>query len=1359
MTDPAVVGAPVGDAPDAAIAIVGVACRLPGGITTLDELWLALAAKRDLVGEVTPDRFDTSRFFDANRHRPGKSYAFAAGLLDDIAGFDAEFFGMSPAEASRIDPQQRLLLELAVEAVDDSGIDPGSLAGSDTCVYVGVCDQSYLTLQSEDPRSINAYTQSGGAPGNTANRLSHWLDIRGPSVAMDTACSSSLVALHHACDLLRSGVSEIGLVGGVSILLNPYFFVGFAKASMLSPSGRCRTFSAAADGYVRAEGGAVIVLKRLAEARADGDRVHGVILASGTNSDGRTVGLSHPSCDAQEALLRDVYDRARVEPDDLAYLEAHGTGTVVGDPVECEAIGRALGSRRSPGRSLPIGSIKSNVGHLEAASGLAGVLKGLLVLRHGVIPASLHALPLNPSIDFAGWQLEPVTDTRPLPGPSEVTVVGINSFGMGGANAHVILARPAPEPNGPPPDTRPAPRQLPILVSAHSPPALVEVAHRLAETLAGVAADDFYDLCYTACRRRGHHAYRAVVLAEDVRAATRQFEDLSQGLASGAGVTGVTPVPAGGRRLVFVFSGNGSQWAGMGADLLEAEPTFRVAVEEVDRLLVPRLGWSVLDELRAPPEESRLDRTDVAQPALFALQVGLVALLREHGIAPDAVVGHSVGEVAAAHAAGALDLASAALVVAERSRAQSRTAHQGSMAAVGLSADEAAKAIAPYAERLELAAVNSDQDVTVSGERAALEALGEDLRPQDVFFRMLDIDYPFHSRAMDPLEAPLLTGLSAVTCSEARLPMASTATGHLLGRHDRLDGRYWWRNVREPVLFGPAVRALANEGYGLFLEVGPHPILGRYLKRVTAHEAPPAAVLATLSKECDGPDSLRRSVAMLMAVGAEIDWDVYFPHAGRVTALPTYPWQRERHWNGSPQAWGRMGGDGAILDHPLLGGRLSTAEATWSGTIERTRVPWLADHVIGGTVVMPAAAFLELAMAAGRRLFNAPVEVIGLEVRRPLVVPSDDDAPDIELQVSLSDEDGVLRIASRSGAGEWIVNARGRVQRLLAREPDAVDPRLPAVSLGTLAASDMYSEFAARDMTFGPRLRLLRQLSVGPGEVLATYEQEEADARFEIHPAILDAALQSGFPLFIPQGGDKPFLLVLIERTRVWQPPARSGLVHARVRSLTNESACWDVTVTDEQGRVAVEVLGCWARRAAARTRPHQHLQTVLRAAPHDLAPIGPVALPSPDHVVAAVSGELVDILSSWGPHEGVRAGLQDLQGAFVGQAVERLLPGAGVFNAVDLIAAGVMPKFARLLDLLLGLAAGSGCLQRVGNGYCLADVRSPEGIFRRLAADHPDTINALTLFGRCGAHLVEILQGQRDPTQMLYAESERSVV
>ncbi|MCD9591426.1 type I polyketide synthase, partial [Streptomyces sp. 8ZJF_21] len=971
------------------IAVVGAACRLPGGIRDLDGLWEALDQGRDLVGEVPADRFDARLFTDPSVPRRGKSYTAAGGFLDDVAGFDAAYFGISPKEAAHMDPQHRLLLEMTAEALDDAAVDPATLAGSDTAVFVGISDASYGALQMSSLRTVGAYTMSGAASSIAANRVSHAFDLRGPSMAIDTACSSSLVALDRACRTLWEGGGRAAVCGGVNVLLSPFHYVGFSQASMLSQRGRCASFSARADGFVRAEGGGVVLLKRLSDALADGDRIHGLVLGTGSNSDGRTMGLALPNSEAQERLLREVYDRARVHPDELVYFEAHGTGTPVGDPLEALAIGRALGVRRISG-ALPIGSVKTNLGHLEPASGMAGLFKALLVLRHRTAPASLHADPPHPDIDFEGLGLRLTTRSTAL-APVEAdgrAVAGVNSFGFGGANAHAIVADAPPMPNGPRPPREP----VPVLISARTAKALRQAAETTAAHLDQTPPADFYDLAHTSCLRRGRHDHRAVVWATTPTEAARALRALAApepdpgrldggdpagepvGLSgesaasggqlvgaggelatlggesaaptgqpkvpavelaaatgepvapaverptpSGASATpvgastafggasaaaagksvasagaptapvGESPVPAveaavpvgdpvlpaakaivpgavslaaDSGRVAFVFCGNGSQWAGMGADLFAADDVFRRAVHDVDVELAPRLGWSVGEVLAAPVVEADLDATEVAQPLLFAVQLGITAVLRDRGIEPAMVVGHSVGEVAAAHVCGALSLPDAARVIAERGRVQGSTAGSGRMAAVGLSAERAAKALAGYGEKLEIAGVNSAEDVTVAGDAEALDLLGAELAAEGVFFRDLGLDYAFHSRHMDPVEDELLARLTDVTPSPVRVPFYSTVTG-FRARGTDLDAAYWWRNVRHPVLFADAVRRALADGAGILLEIGPHPVLRAYLRRVAARRGKTGSgtgtgtvVLPTLRRGADGPAAL-----------------------------------------------------------------------------------------------------------------------------------------------------------------------------------------------------------------------------------------------------------------------------------------------------------------------------------------------------------------------------------------------------------------------------------------------------------------------------------------------------------------------
>ncbi|MFC5148429.1 SDR family NAD(P)-dependent oxidoreductase [Streptomyces aureoversilis] len=1353
---------------DRAVAVVGAACRLPGGIGDLAGLWEALEQGRDLVTRVPADRFETARFVDESARRPGKSYTAAGGFLDDIAGFDAGYFGISPREAAQMDPQQRMLLEMTAEALDDAAIDPVTLAGSDTAVYVGVSDTSYGAQQMLRIEGVDAYTMAGGAASIAANRISYAFDLRGPSMAVDTACSSALVALDRACRTLREGTSRTAVSAGVNVLLSPYPYVGFSQASMLSPHGRCASFSAAADGYVRAEGGGVVVLKLLRDALADGDRIHGVILASAANSDGRTAGLALPNPRAQEALLTSVYEQAGVDPDDVVYLEAHGTGTPAGDPVECEAIGRALGTRRSTG-ALPIGSVKSNLGHLEPASGMAGLFKALLVLRHGVIPASLHALPLNPGIDFEGLGLAPATEARPVGEVRGRPVAGVNSFGFGGANAHAVVAA-APAPARRARHAAGGPRTLPFVVSARTPEALAQAAARTAERLGQAGPEEFYDLAHTSCARRGKHPYRAAVVADGPQEAAQALGRLARRSAlppqpapAGPAVEAVTGEAVRQGRIAFAFSGNGSQWAGMGADLLAAEPAFRAAVEAVDEVLAPRLGWSVAREL-AEPSPGRLAATEVAQPLLFTLQTGVVAVLRAHGITPSAVLGHSVGEVAAAYAAGALTLDQAAWVIAERSRAQAAVAGCGRMAAVGMSREQAAELLTGY-PGLEIAGVNTRRDVTVAGPRKQLYRLLGHLAGQSVVCAELDLDHAFHSAAMDPLRAPLHKALAGLSPSPVRVPLLSTVTGDVL-EGPELDAEYWWRNVREPVLFADAVEQALGRGADVFLEIGPQPVLQSYLRRITAaHDAPGLrAVTRTLRKGDDGVRAMRTAVAALLAAGAEADWSARFPRPGRVASLPAYPWQRERHWSGGPESWVRSSGDGRT-EHPLLGERMPAPLPVWHGAVEPARLAWVADHRLGGSVVMPATAYVEMALAAGRRVLDTAVEADHLDFVRPLFVPWGEPGR-VHTQVSFDPEDGVVLISSTDDqvTGQRR-HARGRVRARWGRPPAPVDLAAARARCGRrVSGEEHYRQVGEAGLGYGPSFRVLGELWAGEGEVVAFYSDPGPLEGLEVSPALLDGAVQTGAPLLDAEVlAGHTYLPAAMDAVRVWRSPAPKGAVHLRERGRTATEVCWDITVTDEDGTVTVELRGCRMRRlTGARRTPVTRQETVLRAAPRPGAPLEPGPVAVPQEIAERAAGRVLALRRDWrsAGYPRFAARLQEAAAHAYAAALDGLLPeGEGWFTVGDLVAGGMLPGHRQAMELMLTAMTQYGLARQDADGRWLREAAPgcAIGMLREALREQPAFSTELTLVVRQFLHLGDVLRGARDPQDLLGVEGATS--
>ncbi|MGW5415821.1 SDR family NAD(P)-dependent oxidoreductase [Actinomadura geliboluensis] len=1373
-----------------AVAVVGVGCRLPGGITGLDGLWAALERGDDLVGQVPPERFEADRFVDERMPRASRSYTRAGGFLaGDPGGFDAAFFGISPKEAAAMDPQQRLLLETAVEALDDAGIDPASLAGSDTGVFIGISDPAYGVLQMLEPCGIGPYTMSGSTLSIASNRLSQVFDLRGPSMSIDTACSSSLLAVERGWRTLVEGRSRVVLAGGMHLLLSPGSFVGFSQASMLSPTGRCRAFSADADGFVRAEGGGLVVLKRLADALADGDRVHGVIVGAGTNNDGRTFGLSLPSPEAQEQLLRQVYTEAGVSPDEVVYVEAHGTGTQAGDPAECLSLGRALGAERSGG-PLPIGSVKSNMGHLEPASGMPGLFKAMLVLRNRMVPPTLHAGTLNPAIDFDGLGLRVATRPVPLDGAAARPVAGVNSFGFGGANVHVALTVPPPsekageesgEEGGPPAEA------LPLVVSARTPTALREAVRQAAGALASTADQDFYDLAYTSCRRRGLHPHRAAVVADSpadaAQALTRLLDgnegddgDSGDGEAFGEAAFGEA-VEHG--RVALVFSGNGAQWAGMAADLLDDE-VFREAVEVLDAELAPRLGWSVLEELAVPAERWCLAATEVAQPLLFAVQAGLAEMLKAAGVRPGCVLGHSVGEVAAAYVSGALSPAQAARVIAERSAAQAQARGWGRMAAVGLPEDAVRRLLADH-PGVEVAAVNTDRDVTVAGPEEALTALGEELAARDAFFRMLDLEYPFHSSAMDPIRDGLLDALAGLRPDRTRIPLLSTVTGGLVDGPD-LTSAYWWRNVREPVRFAAAVERVADEGCDVLMEVGPHPVLRSYLRRVTGKTRPRAAVTATLRRGEPGPSRMRAAVAHLIASGARLDWDRHFPRPGRVRPLPAYPWQRERYWIGGPGTWISRFGDPAI-QHPLLGERLPVPFPSWAAELDPGRLGWLLDHRAGGAPVMPATGYLEMMAAAGR--LGLPeaagtVEVDRVDIVRALVLSAATGTEPTCASTTLYPETGVVVVAgAEDRTRQPRENCRGRVRRMLRPPPPPVDVEALRSRISEpVDVADFYARAARGHMEWGPHFRVLTGLWRAGKEILGSYSCDaQEDGAYQAHPVVLDSALQAGVVWLVDEMlAGKHYMPAAIASMRLWDRPSPQGLLHVRERSRHEDEVCWDITITDLDGNVSAEILGCRLRAVRGIATRLTRYETVLRAAPRpgaaddrslagdhpslavddrSLADGGtPVAEPRALLDEAARTADRA--LVAWRELDYPRFAAQ-AEEAFA-HAVARALraPGgdgrARPFDPQELLRSHPAPDHRRLLEAALPLLERHGLLGRLGPRQLRwatppadLDTLHEELVWRGNAfAAHA----ALTVL--VGTHLPELLAGRETAADLL---------
>jgi thioester reductase-like protein len=1081
-----------------------------------------LCAETDAVGDVPPDRWSAA-FHGKGQFR---TYSRWGGFLDDIRSFDASFFGLGQAEAEQMDPQQRLLLESAWNALEDAGMPLDRSEPSPFGVFVGASTHDYSDIQfdTQELCAAGAFSATGAAQSIISNRISYCLNLCGPSFTVDTACSSSLVALHLAAQSLRSGECSTALLGGVNCLITPSNFIAFSSLSALSHDGRCKSFDASGDGFVRAEGVGVVVLKRLSDAIAAGDRIYASVLASGLNQDGRTPSITMPNGAAQEQLVRSTWRSAGINPADVCYVEAHGTGTAVGDPAECQALGAVAAEGRAADTPCLLGSVKSNIGHLESGAGVIGLMKLALVLFHREAPPSLHFNTPNPEIDFDGLKLRVVTRREPLPvllreADGTPRYLGaVNSFGFGGANAHALLSSaPGQVEENPQASQDTGSRPSLLLLSAASEEALIELAGRYRALLTTGRFNDaaaLRKLTQAAANRRAHLPQRLALVGSDRAALINGLSAYEKDEPTGLVHTGKAD-DAPGPGVVFVYSGQGPQWWAMGRELWEREPGFRQVIEACDEHLRDLADWSLVSELLRDETSSRLGETAIAQPAIFALQVGVTQLLRDWGLSPAATVGHSVGEAAAAWAAGALTLRQGIRLMFHRGRSMAVAHGRGTLLALGIAEEEALAEVAPYPESLSLAAVNAPSSVTLAGERERLQEIFERYESDGVFARFVPVEYPFHSPFMDPAKADLLESLADLRPAKPRIPLYSTVTGGPINEAS-VNADYWWRNVREPVRFAPAIIAMVRGGFRQFLEISAHPALIHSIRECMEAEGVSGLTLPTLRRDGEDQTNMVGAMAQLHCHGVSLDWAAYLGGRGRADAgLPRYPWQRKEYWRQSPQA----------LDfyryqrpHPFLWRQLPNPEPTWEMVLDSAHHAYFKHHSVAGRAIFPGAGYLEGALAIAEQIQPASPTRTLEEVRFEAMLPigAGDHAARLHLQ-SL-DHGARFSIFSRSAVpaeANWMRHAAGRI-RPGGRLPDSVDVgQLPEGFTGSIAPDAIYQALKTAGLDYGPAFRVIQEAWGRNGEALC-WLRLPAEARIEgeqyhFHPALLDGCLQALF--------------------------------------------------------------------------------------------------------------------------------------------------------------------------------------------------------------------------------------------------------
>ncbi len=1196
------------DATREPIAIVGMACRLPGGVTGPDDLWRLVAEGGDAVSGFPADRgWDLENLFDPDPDHGGTSYTDRGGFLHDAALFDPGFFGISPREALAMDPQQRLLLEASWEALEGVGLDPTSLQGTDVGVFTGAGGSGYGGGLSGP--EMQSFAGTGLASSVASGRVSYVFGFEGPAVTIDTACSSSLVAMHLAAQALRQGDCSMALAGGAMVMSGPDSFVVFSRQRGLATDGRCKAFASGADGMVLAEGISVVVLERLSVARQRGHQVLAVLRGSAVNQDGASNGLTAPNGPSQQRVIRAALANAGLRPSDVDLVEAHGTGTSLGDPIEAQALLATYGQERET--PLWLGSLKSNIGHTQAAAGVASVIKVVQALRHGVMPPTLHVDEPAAQVDWSEGAVELLTEGRDWPRGDRPRRAGVSSFGVSGTNVHLIIEEAPAEPATPAPASADV---VPLVISARSTGSLAGQAERLSGLNVPTA-----HLAGALVSGRALLGERAVVVAGSAGEAETGLKALARGEAAPGVVTGTAGKPG---KLVWVFPGQGTQWLGMGRELLDASPVFAERIKECAAALDQWTDWSLFDVLRG---DGDLDRVDVLQPACFAVMVGLAAVWESVGVRPDAVLGHSQGEIAAACVSGALTLDDAAKVVALRSQAiAARLSGRGGMASVALSEDEANARLALWDDRIEVAAVNGPASVVIAGDAQALNEALEVLAGDGVRVRQVAVDYASHTRHVEDIRDTLAETLAGIGAQAPVVPFYSTVTGAWITEAGVLDSGYWYRNLRNQVGFGPAVAALIEQGHGVFVEVSAHPVLVQPISELT--DETDTVVTGTLRRDDGGLRRLLTSMAELFVRGVRVDWATLAPPA-RVD-LPTYAFDHQHFWLQPAEQADAVSLGQAAAGHPLLGAVVPLPQS--DGLVFTSRLslrthPWLADHTIGGVVLFPGTGLVELAVRAGDEA-GCPV-LDELVTEAPLVVPGQGGVS-VQVTVSGPDRNGSRTVDVHSRRDDvWTRHATGTVSATPGSGPGFDFTAWPPPGAQRVEIGGFYADLAERGYAYGPLFQGVRAVwqrgSDDNAEVFAEValpgDRREDAARFGLHPALLDAALQTGTIAAAASGQPGKSVMPFSWNRLALHAAGAAGL---RVRVAPGGPDALTVEAADETGASVLTMDSLILREVALDQLDTARTSSLYRVDWTELATVDSAAPSGPVEVLDAFGGD-----------------------------------------------------------------------------------------------------------------------------------------
>ncbi|MBZ0285291.1 MAG: polyketide synthase dehydratase domain-containing protein [Anaerolineae bacterium] len=1355
------------------IAIVGMACRFPGGANSPEEFWQLLRDGVDAITDVPAARWDVDAYYDPDPNAPGKIASRWGGFVDNVDRFEPQIFGISPREAISMDPQQRLLLEVVWESLERAGYAPDNLSGSSTGVFVGICNSDYrYMITSGNPDDWDVYISTGNAQSVVSGRISYVLGLQGPSVSVDTACSSSLVATHLAVQALRNGECRMALAGGTNVILSPETTITLSRAGMMASDGRCKAFDAAADGFVRSEGCGVVVLKRLSDAVADGDNVLAIIRGSAINQDGRSNGLTAPNGPSQVAVIRAALENAGLQPEDISYIETHGTGTSLGDPIEVQALGGALGKGHSTDNPLLIGSLKANVGHMEAAAGIGGLIKTVLMLQHGEIPPLLHLHQPNPLIP---WEELPISMTQTLTSwTHERRIAGVSSFGFSGTNGHIILeTAPATEPT----EAQVERSNHILALSARSENALHELAARFHDALLTNADVSVADVAFTVNNGRSLFPYRLSVLAENTQALAARLDAFVSG-AEPDGVISGHFQDANPPEVAFLFTGHGSQYVDMGRTLYEMQPVFREAFDQCDALFhnyldVP-LGQIMFTADDA--DGSMLDNMAYAQPALFALQYALAQLWLSWGVKPALVMGHSLGEYAAAVIAGVFSLADGVKLVAARGRLMNSLPEAGEMWAVFTDEATALEAVKPYPTRVSVAVINGPGSVVISGAKTELAAVLESLKAQGIKSRKLAVAQASHSPMLDPMLNEFEQIASTIEYHQPEIGLVSCLTGKLVAGDEVGSAAYWRRHIRHAVRFADAITSVQENGARVFVEIGPNPTLIGMGQRVIGDDA--GVWLPSLREKTSDWEQILQSLGRLYVNGGAVDWRAFDqPYSRHKLMLPTYPFQRERYWiKVSPR---RQDAEGAL--HPLLGTRLespSLKEIVFETHLNAENPAFLSHHRIFGVVILPSPAYIEMAQAAAQEAFGDQhlYSVENFAIYEALILP-EEGANTVQIILSLPESDrAAFQVVSRGkDDDDWKLHVTGSIAFVQPelRQFDQHVGDIQARCEEEIAGSDYYARVFELGLEFGRSFQGISHLWRRDGEALGRIELPEALLReandYGIHPAFLDACFHLvGAPL-AQNDLEIAYLLIGIDSFRLYQQPPAKLWAYTRLSSggATQETFGGDILLFDDNGVLIAEAAGLQLKRAGREAllqatrqqnddwfyevqwqpKAHPNQQFTPRTADFipDLASIASAGVDNllrradenALHLYAELSAELDAVCAVY----AVRA-LESLGVAF--HAGNRILPDS--LKIID--------QHRRLLGRLLGILSQESIIRPAGNTWevvqTLPELDADEHL-KMLVEQYPAFSAEINILSQCGPHLGEILQGKRDPLGLLF--------